>query len=146
MKIYVASSWRNLYQESIVRILREAGHEVYDFKHPAPDNNGFHWHEIDTYWESWNPSEFIKALKHKIADRGFSYDMTALANCDVCLLVLPSGRSAHLEAGWASGAGKKVVVYVPESVEPELMYKMTDETGLISGSIEEILEWLKVNQ
>ncbi len=32
MRIYVASSWRNIYQREVVRLLRAAGHEVYDFK------------------------------------------------------------------------------------------------------------------
>ena len=43
---------------------------------------------------------------------------------DVCVLVLPSGRSAHAEAGWMAGQGKLVMVYVPdvERMEPELMY------------------------
>ena len=36
MKIYVASSWRNLLQPGIVLALRRCGHEVYDFRNPAP--------------------------------------------------------------------------------------------------------------
>jgi hypothetical protein len=42
MRIYVASSWRNeAKQQATVLALREAGHEVYDFRHPAPGNEGF---------------------------------------------------------------------------------------------------------
>lgn len=33
-KIYVASSWRNVFQQDVVDILRDLGHEVYDFKNP----------------------------------------------------------------------------------------------------------------
>lgn len=33
-KIYVASSWRNVFQQDVVGILRDLGHEVYDFKNP----------------------------------------------------------------------------------------------------------------
>lgn len=44
-----------------------------------------------------------------------------------CLLVLPCGRSAHTEAGWMAGMGKRVIVYIPEMQEPELMYKLFDE-------------------
>lgn len=33
-KIYVASSWRNVFQQDVVDILRNLGHEVYDFKNP----------------------------------------------------------------------------------------------------------------
>lgn len=31
-KIYVASSWRNVFQQDVVGILRDLGHEVYDFR------------------------------------------------------------------------------------------------------------------
>ena len=34
-KIYLASSWRNERQPQAVQILRDAGHEVYDFRNPA---------------------------------------------------------------------------------------------------------------
>lgn len=125
-KIYVASSWRNDIQPQVVNALRLAGYEVYDFKNPRPGNHGFHWSEIDPNWKNWTPQEFIKCLSHPIAECGFASDMTALRECDICVLVLPCGRSAHLEAGWAAGAGKKVFILIPEEIEPELMYKMTD--------------------
>ena len=47
--------------------------------------------------------------------------------CDACLLVMPSGRSAHLEAGWAAGAGKRTAMVVLEPMEPELMVGMFDD-------------------
>jgi len=37
-KIYVASSWRNDYYPKVVAKLREAGHEVYDFRNPPSDS------------------------------------------------------------------------------------------------------------
>ena len=38
------------------------------------------------------------------------------------------------------GSGKKVIVYIPEMQEAELMYKLFD---LVSGNMDEILEFLK---
>lgn len=46
-KIYVASSWRNPFQQEVVNILRDLGHEVYDFKNPPHGNGGFQWSDID---------------------------------------------------------------------------------------------------
>lgn len=46
-KIYVASSWRNVFQQDVVNILRDLGHEVYDFKNPPHGNGGFKWSDID---------------------------------------------------------------------------------------------------
>lgn len=40
MKIYLASSWRNERQPAVLAALREAGHEVYDFRNPAPRHEG----------------------------------------------------------------------------------------------------------
>lgn len=122
MKIYVASSWRNVLQPAIVTILRRCNHEVYDFRNPAPGNNGFGWTSIDERWQQWTPQEYRQALEHPIAKARFELDMSALRECDACVLVLPSGRSASFEFGWAIGAGKRGAVVMFEPCEPELMY------------------------
>ena len=147
MRIYVASSWRNTRQPSVVVALREAGHEVYDFRHPHPGDDGFSWREIDGSWQSWTPEQYRAALKHPAAIRGFGFDMTALNDCDACVLVLPCGRSAHLELGHAAGAGRRTFVLLEETPrpdapmlsEPELMYGMCSG---IAVSLEELLEQL----
>jgi nucleoside 2-deoxyribosyltransferase len=59
-----------------------------------------------------------------------------MKECDVCVLVLPCGRSAHTEAGWMCGAGKKVIAYIPNKQDPELMYKMFD---CITDDFEEVI-------
>jgi len=130
MKIYVASSWRNKYQRVVVETLREEGFEVYDFKNPKVGNIGFSWSEIDPDWMGWTREQFKKALNHPIAEAGYNLDFKAMEEADICVLVLPSGRSAHTEAGWMKGVGKKVFVFIPESQEPELMYKIYD--GIIT--------------
>ena len=63
-------------------------------------------------------------------------DVEAMKACDACVLVLPCGRSAHTEAGWFCGAGKKVVVYIPCKQEPELMYGLFDG---VATTIEEVI-------
>lgn len=123
MKIYVASSWRNVIQPEIVQILRGLGHEVYDFRNPAPGNTGFSWSEIDPNWQEWTPEEYRAALQHPIAIGGYQFDINALRDCDACVLVLPSGRSASWEFGYAMGQGKRGVVVQLGKVEPELMYR-----------------------
>ncbi|AUX47582.1 hypothetical protein SOCE26_091040 [Sorangium cellulosum] len=126
MKLYVASSWRNAYQPSVILALRDAGHDVYDFRHPGEGEHGFSWSEIDPDWQRWSVDEFRRGLRHRLAHHAFNRDYKALEWCDGCVLVLPSGMSAHLEAGWCAGRGKLVVVYAPELREAELMYKLFD--------------------
>jgi hypothetical protein len=124
MKIYVASSWRNQDQPHVVQALRDSGHEVYDFRNPDANNHGFHWSEIDRAWQEWTPEEFAIALDHPIAVDGFNRDMKALREAEAVILVMPCGRSAHLEMGYAIGAGKLTIIFMPNKDEPELMYKM----------------------
>lgn len=123
MKIYVASSWRNLLQPGIVHALRRCGHEVYDFRQPAPGVGGFAWSDIDPQWQSWSPEQYRQALQHPIAARGYAYDIDALRGADTCVMVLPCGRSANWEFGYAMGMGKPGYVVQLEPAEPELMYR-----------------------
>lgn len=127
MKIYVATSWRNTWQPEVVACLREAKHDVYDFRNPEPGDSGFSWSEIDPNWKEWSPEQYRDALQHPIAKRGYGHDIRALRECEACVLVLPSGRSASWELGYAIGQGKKAYVLLPWigafQVEPELMYQ-----------------------
>ena len=125
-RIYVASSWRNPYYPDVVEALRASGHEVYDFRNPPHGGNGFRWTDIDENAPNWSFKEYAEGLGHPKAEHQFSADLEALEWADTCVLVLPCGRSAHTEAGWMAGKGKRVIVYIPEMQEPELMYKLFD--------------------
>ena len=138
-KIYVASSWRNQHYPEVVRRLREAGHEVYDFRNPPHGGAGFHWTDIDPNAPNWTFDEYREGLHHPKAERQFAADLDALRWADTCVLVLPCGRSAHTEAGWMAGAGRRVLVYIPEMQEPELMYKLFDR---VAGTIDDLLAQL----
>src|SRR6266852_2802486 len=126
-KIYVASSWRNPEHPIVVEMLRQLGHEVYDFRNPAPGNIGFSWSEVDPDWLGWNLWAYRQFLEADVAVEGFGLDFAAMEWADTFVLVLPCGRSAHLEAGWAIGQGKPTCLLLHEDkFEPELMYKMAD--------------------
>ena len=135
-RIYVASSWRNQYFPDVVKCLREAGHEVYDFRNPPHGGTGFHWTDIDPDAPNWTYAQYAEGLRHPLAERQFQADIDALTWADTCVLVLPCGRSAHTEAGWMAGADKRVIAYIPEMVEPELMYKLF---AGVAGNLEELV-------
>ena len=134
--IYVASSWRNPYYPEVVKRLRQEGHDVYDFRNPPHGGNGFHWTDIDENASNWTFEEYAEGLHHPLAERQFEADLYALEKADICVLVLPCGRSAHTEAGWMAGKGKKVIMYIPEISEPELMYKLFDA---VVGSLDDLI-------
>lgn len=141
MKIYLASSWRNVVQPGIVVLLRGCGHEVYDFRNP-PGHPGFSWSEIDHDWQQWTPQQYREALKHPLAVQGFRADMKALIACDACVLLLPSGRSASWEFGWALGAEKQGAVIMMQPCEPELMYAGNP----ILTTTKEVMDWAVIQE
>lgn len=140
-RVYVASSWRCPEQPAVVAALRAAGHEVYDFRNP-PSRSGFGWHEIDPEWLDWTIDAYRDRLGHPRAVEGYMSDFEAMQWADTFVLVLPCGRSAHLELGWAAGQGKRTAILLSQDAfEPELMYRMVDYLGT---SLDEVVEWAGV--
>lgn len=145
-RIYLASSWRNTQQIETLHRLRTAGHETYDFRNPAvawtsldrhDESSGFRWSDIDPAWETWSPWAFTQALATDEAERGFNHDRWAMEQSEVGVLLLPCGRSAHLEAGYFAGhPDKSLHILIPaELPEPELMYRMADGIHLSIDSL-----------
>jgi hypothetical protein len=123
MKIYVASSWRNPLQPAIVHALSRCGHEVYDFRNP-PNGAGFGWEQVMAYQPGGKvtPEQYRKGLTHPIAVAGYASDIGALKWCDTVVYVMPCGRSASWEFGYAMGQGKAGYVVMFSDDEPDLMF------------------------
>lgn len=146
--IYVASSWRNPLQVAVVAALRSAGLEHYDFRHPQHGNDGFRWSDVygrpgdaAEWTDGVSADEMIQGLDHPSAVAGYDFDFNAMEKCDTCVLVLPCGRSAHLELGWFVGQGKRTAILLDDPCLPELMYKMVD---YLAPSLFDLLGWLGV--
>ena len=140
MRVYVASSFRNERCAGVVDALRAAGHLVYDFRDPLGNGETFSWREVDPGWEAWDVGEYRNALHSRPADAAFALDMVALEKADACVLVLPCGRSAYLEMGYAVGRCKRTVVLLGgEKLVPELMYRMIDARA---ETVEQVVEFL----
>jgi hypothetical protein len=139
-RIYVASSWRNETQPGVVNRLRDDGHQVYDFRNPPHGDAGFSWRQIDPDWQFWDPAKYRELLlTHPVASHGFLSDLRGMQWADTCVLVLPCGRSAHLEAGWFCGCGKRCLILLANG-EPELMNLLASDICL---SIDEVCEALR---
>ncbi|TMJ00775.1 MAG: hypothetical protein E6G97_17740 [Alphaproteobacteria bacterium] len=143
MYIYVASSWRNGYHEGVVQALRDQGLSVYDFRHPDENDPGFSWRDIAAEWKDWCPAEWREGLKHPIAQAGFTSDKNALDKADCVVLVLPCGRSAHLEAGYAAGLNKPVFTLALDQCEPELMVLLLGPADNLCTSLDELIARLR---
>lgn len=64
----------------------------------------------------------------------------ALDEADVLVLVEPAGRSAHMEAGYAVGRGKPVVVWLIGGNRPELSLQMA---AALCATLDEVLDALR---
>lgn len=148
MKVYVASSWRNTVQPEVVKELRKYGHDVYDFRNPAPGDTGFGWRQCAEEAQLRDPKRFRdEVLTHPAAQKGFKNDMDALRSAQATVLVLPCGRSAHLELGYATGAGQKTIVLLDDPMsEPELMYLMNTAICTTLDGVVKMLRGLEAAQ
>ncbi|KKM84668.1 hypothetical protein LCGC14_1296760 [marine sediment metagenome] len=108
-RIYLASSWRNPWYPVALAKLREAGFEVYDFR----DDAAFQWSDIKYTWLMWTPEEAREAMSDPRVRRAFNADKAAIDACDVLILLLPCGASAHTEFGYAAGQGKRTLIVLP---------------------------------
>ena len=141
-RIYVASSLRNPYQPALVGHLRQEGHAVYDFRNPFNGVKGFVWSQIDPFWSSLSAERYRELLTTSpIAATGFLTDLRAMQWADTCVLVLPCGRSSHLEAGWFCGQGKRCIILTRDGEEPELMALLATDIVI---SVAELLQALKI--
>ena len=144
--IYVASSWRNNVHDAVCATLKAAGLDHYNFKNP-PESTGFSWGEVGmgSYVRELNNTvpvgEYLAGMEHERAIAGFKSDFEAMQASDTCVLVLPCGRSAHLELGWFVGQGRKTAILLEDPMVPELMYEMVD---YLAPSLFDLLGWLGV--
>lgn len=107
-RIYIATSWK-LADEAIqmTKDLRAVGHEVDCFCDDSAGRFVFSFTEIENY-ENLNAIEFLKYDKPQ---KAYMEDKKGLDWADTVILILPSGKSAHLEAGYARGQDKELYIY-----------------------------------
>ncbi|MDD3414845.1 MAG: hypothetical protein PHY47_12695 [Lachnospiraceae bacterium] len=125
MKIYIASSWKNGDDVKVIAdYLRGNGHEVDCFADESTGRFVFHYSEIDSF-ENLDAINFLYDERSK---KAFTEDKKWIDWSDCVLLVLPAGKSAHLEAGYAVGKGKHLIIYQPvfPKGEFDVMYGFAD--------------------
>ena len=124
---FVASRYRN--KPEVLRLvhgLQEKGKKVYSFiesdasqKHVGTvEDDAEEQMKLYEARENWREDPAIKEI--------FESDMQALRNSDVLILLLPAGKSAHMEAGAAYGMGKKCIL-IGEQKETESLYLIFSE-------------------
>ena len=119
LRIYLATSTKNLFIDDVLTAMREAGHEVYDFRASGRGPANI----FDPTRKVWTAADYVAALASSIADQQYRADKAALDACDCVVLLGPCGNDAHSEAGYAYGHNIPVVVFLNPVIKPGLMDK-----------------------
>lgn len=138
---FIASRWRNkTLVESLTEKIRYKGKSVYSFL----EGDGRE-HSLKQDEQSMPPEAFMQKFenipnwKENQAIREiFEMDLQGLKESAHFILLLPAGKSAHIEAGTAFGLGKKCIV-IGEQKEAEASYLIFDA---FYPSIDDFIETL----
>lgn len=119
-KVYVIGSLRNPAIPQIARYLREALNcEVFDDWYAAGP-------EADDYWQAYEKERgrtYAESMQGYAAPHVANFDKKHLDECTDAVLVLPAGKSGHLELGYCIGSGKRGFILLEEDVERwDVMY------------------------
>lgn len=132
--IYLIGSLRNANIPSIAAHLRGAGHHVFDDWFAAGPEADDKWQE----YEIGRGRTFTEALEGEAAQNVFHFDIDHLARCTSAVLVLPAGKSGHMELGYVLGRGKPGFILLAGQPERyDVMYKLA---SAVCSSVDELLE------
>lgn len=129
--IYLIGSLRNPEIPHLGNRLRALGFEIFD--------NWFAGGErADDSWQEYNNIKdftYAQALASPEARNIFEFDKRHLDCADAAVLVMPGGKSAHLELGYMIGRGKPAWILFEETPPRyDVMYLFAD--GVFFGEAE----------
>jgi hypothetical protein len=139
-KLYLIGSLRNDFVPKLANRLREnvREFEVFDDWYSAGP-------EADDYWKQYEQGRrgYVEALNGYAAGHVFEFDKHHLDTSSHALLVLPAGKSGHMEIMYAAyGAGIPSAILLEQGADPrwDVMYKFIPN---IFETIEQVEEWLQ---
>lgn len=139
MRLCIASSWKNPLHVAMVSMLRAHGHEVYDYRKPAENIPGFKWESCGGNPDHWSEARCVEVLDHPLAQRAANRELAQVQEADAVVVLLPSGRDAHVKLGLALGMGKRgYVLTAGQHSPPELMYALC--TAVVTDVAELVAE------
>lgn len=112
--IYLIGSLHNERVPQVAMELRDKGFDVFDDWYAAGP-------EADDYWKKYEQGRghtYAQALTGYAAVDVFEFDQSNIHRSDIGVLLLPAGRSGHLEFGYMCGQGKPGYILF-DGEEPE---------------------------
>jgi hypothetical protein len=102
--------------------------------------------EADDYWKAYEKERghgYIEALAGYSASHVFAYDRNHLDTSDAGILVLPAGRSGHLELGYLAGRGVYSSILLTPGYEEERFDVMYRFATRVTYNLEDIIKDLE---
>lgn len=135
-QIYIIGSLRNKKIPHLAKELRKLDFKVFDdWFSPGP--------EADEFWRKYEQvrgSTYQEALSNPAAQHVFEFDKHHIDESDIGVLIMPAGKSGHLELGYMIGQGKPGFIFFEE--EPE-RWDVMHQFGTICVSMKELQDELK---
>ena len=135
-KIYLIGSLRNPEVPNTAAKLREAGHEVFDDWYAAGEKADDAWRD----YEKAKGHNYKEGLQGYAAKHVYNFDKHHLDRNEIAVLLLPAGKSAHLELGYVIGCGKPGYIILDNPDRWDVMYQFA---AGVFYSVEELVEELK---
>lgn len=137
--IYLIGSLRNKNVPLLAEKLRAQGYEVFDDWYASGRRADDEWRS----YEKHRKHTFKQALNDHFAGHVFEFDMAHLNRCDAAVLLLPAGRSGHLELGYVIGKGKPSIIVIPKEPKRfDVMYKFATDVAVSETELFSILRRL----
>jgi len=130
--IYLIGSLRNPEIPKIANKLRELDIEVFDDWYAAGPEADDKWRE----YEEQRGHSYVEALSGYPAEHVFQFDLHHINRCQAGMLVLPAGKSGHLELGYILGQGKPGYILLDKPDRWDVMYKFATQ---VTTELEEII-------
>lgn len=119
-QIYIIGSLRNTVIQEVSAFVRSLGYNVFDDWNAVGP-------EADDFWKTYEQNRgrtYLEALEGKSATQVFNFDKSNLDASDAAILVMPAGKSAHLELGYMVGKGKPTIILLDDEADRwDVMYK-----------------------
>lgn len=125
MNAYIIGSLRNPLVPKVGSAIRALGFDVFDDWYAGGPT-------ADDTWQAYEKDErghtFAEALDGEAAWHTFRFDDAHIHAADIVVMVMPAGKSGHMELGVAIGRGKRgFVLFDREPERYDVMYRFAEK-------------------